>query len=61
MKNKRFNSFKAAKTYFHKYCDDYICFLIEDHENDQYMVINEDTMMHLQFEFDLDCTILFAS
>jgi hypothetical protein len=61
MKIKNFYSFTCAKQYFNEVANDYICFLIEDHETNTYGVIDEDTLYHLQHEFNLHMSILWES
>jgi len=61
MKIKNFYSFTCAKQYFNEVANDYICFLIENHENDTYSVIDEDRLYHLQHEFNLHMSILWES
>ncbi len=58
MENKNFYSYPCAKHYFDWCSEDYICFLIEDHETDTYGVIDEDTLYHLQHEYNLNMTVL---
>ena len=59
--NKSFYSKTRATQYFYDYCDDEICFLIYDLENDVYSVVDEDQLRHLQNEFNLAMDILMES
>jgi hypothetical protein len=66
--NSDFYSFSCALQYWNRYAQecwdgnlDTTLFLIEDLENEVYCVIDEDTLYHLQNEFDLQMKILYVS
>ena len=61
MQNKKFNSKSKAYDYFWKCAKSHICFLIRDHENASYQVIDEDTLRYLQNEFNLHMDVLIES
>jgi hypothetical protein len=62
--NKDFRSYKVAMQYFNAQSQrelPFCIFLIEDHEEDQYSVVSEGMLQHLQEEYFLDMTILMES
>ena len=59
---KNFIDFHAAKELYNQLTGKgHEVYLIEDHENDVYCVIDEEPYTHLYFEFGLHLTLLHGS
>jgi len=59
---KNFITFTEAKQFYNKCIrKDIEAYLIEDHENDVYSVVDEEVYNHLYYEFGLHMTLLHGS
>lgn len=58
MNNKSFKTLAAAYRYFHFVNQTYVCFLIQNKEDDTYEVIDQELYDHYQNEFDLDMSLI---
>ena len=54
MNNKSFKTLAAAYRYFHFVNQTYVCFLIQNKEDDTFEVIDQELYDHYDAEFNLD-------